>query len=82
MSLIQKGFRKIGFYIETVVARLRWNCLSVDGIFRKRKDTQIIISENGQMKLGKDILFQRNVSLTAVGGCFRLGTMCRLIETA
>lgn len=68
MSVISRGFRKLGFYVVTAISRIRWQGLSIDGLFRKRWDTQIIISENGKMSLGKNIRFQKNVSLTSVGG--------------
>ncbi len=72
MSIL-KGLRKLAFYISTGVSRIRWDGLSVDGLFRKRHDTQIIISDNGKMTLGKNVLFQRNVSLTSVGGELSIG---------
>ena len=67
MGIISKGFRKIDLYIATEISKIRWSGLAVDGLFRKRRDTQIIISENGRMSLGRNVLFQRNVSLTSVG---------------
>lgn len=68
MSLLLKGVTRIGYYTTTVLSKIRWKGLSIHGLFRKRHDTQIIISENGKMCLGVDMLFQRNVSLTSVGG--------------
>lgn len=73
MSIILRGFRKIGFCIATVLSKIRWSGLAVDGLFRKRWDTQIIISENGEMSLGKNVRFQKNVSLTSVGGGLHVG---------
>ena len=73
MNIIFKGFRKIGFYAATAGAKMRWPTLSVNGLFRKRRDTQIIISDEGSMIIGKDVLFQRNVSLSSVGGVLRIG---------
>lgn len=73
MSIISKGFRKISFYIATVISKIRWGGLTVDGLFRKRPDTQIIISDSGKMSIGKNVLFQRNVSLSSVGGVLHVG---------
>ena len=75
MSKASNGLRKIGFYVETVISKLRWSGLRVNGLFRKRRDTQIIIDEKGEMITGKDVLFQRNVSLSSVDeGTLRIGS--------
>ena len=42
------------------------------GLFHKRRDTQIIISK-GKMIIGKEVTFQRNVSLTSIGGVLTIG---------
>ena len=68
MNVIGKVIRKLGLYIATVIAKIKHSGLSVDGFFRGRRDTQIIIQEAGKMKLGKNVTFQRNVSLTSVSG--------------
>ena len=73
MSKISRGIRKIAFYMETAYSKMRWKNLSVDGIFRRRVDTQIIISENGKIKIGKDAAFQKNVSITSIGGVLSIG---------
>ena len=59
MNTISKGFRKMVFYFQTAIDRMRWSELQVDGLFRRRCDTQIIITENGKMRIGKNVLFQR-----------------------
>ena len=75
MRLLLKIWMLIGFCIETVIARIRWsNCLTVEGLFRKRSDTQIIITEGSLMKIDKNVNFQRNVSLSSVyGGRLKIG---------
>jgi acetyltransferase-like isoleucine patch superfamily enzyme len=73
MSLVLKGIKAIGFCFATAVSKIRWKGLNVSGLFRKRCDTQIIISENGKMSIGRDVRFQRNVSLTSVGGVLSIG---------
>lgn len=76
MEAVFKILEKLSFCIATVTAKVRWgNAMSVDGIFRKRRDTQIILSEGGKMRIGKAVRFQRNVSLTSVG---RGGANCAL----
>ena len=73
MSVIAKGFRRLGFYLATAIEKLRWgSALSVDGIFRKRVDTQIILCDSGKMTLGRNVQFQRNVALSSVGGMLRI----------
>ena len=65
MSFISRGFRKIGFCLSTVGAKVRWGKkMTVAGLLAKRRDTQIIISEGGKIKLNKNVSFLRNVSLT------------------
>lgn len=73
MNIFLKGLKKVGVYITTAFSRLRWRGLSVNGLFRKRKDTQIIIMHNGTMQIGNEVLFQKNVSLTSIGGSLRIG---------
>lgn len=73
MSVIKKGVRKIRLYAVTIVSKIKWRGLYVDGFFGKRHDTQIIISDNGRIKLGKNVLFQKNVALTSVGGILSVG---------
>ncbi len=68
MNVISKGFRRLSFCINTAIAKVKYSGLSVDGLFRGRRDTQIILEEAGTMKLGRNVSFQRNVSLTSVGG--------------
>ncbi len=69
MKMISKIFRGLNFYAETLMAKLQYgDKLKVDGAFRKRRDTQIILSDDGKMQIGKDVSFQRNVSLTSLGG--------------
>ena len=69
MSFISTGFRKIGFCLSTVGAKVRWGGkLTVDGLFAKRRDTQIIIMDGGKIALKRNVSFQRNVSLSTVGG--------------
>ena len=82
MSIITRGFRKIGFCLSTVAAKVRWGGnLAVDGLFSKRHDTQIIIIDGGKIDLKKNVTFQRNVSLTSVGGYCTLGKMLHLTAT-
>lgn len=69
MRIITRGIRKIGFCVSTVAAKIRWNGkMTVDGLLSKRRDTQIIISDGGKINFKKSVSFQRNVSLTSVGG--------------
>ena len=74
MNVISKGFRRISFCIATAIARMKYSGFSVDGLFRRRGDTQIIIEEDGKMRIGKSVSFQRNVSLTSVGGILDIGS--------
>lgn len=74
MNVISKGFRRIGFCIATAIVRMKYSGFSVDSLFRGRRDTQIIIKEDGKMKIGKSVSFQRNVSLTSVGGILDIGS--------
>lgn len=74
MNVISKGFRRLGFCINTAIAKAKYSGLSVDGLFRGRRDTQLILEEAGTMKLGKGVSFQRNVSLTSVGGALDIGS--------
>ena len=73
MDIMSKGFRKIGYLINTILSKMIYKGLSVNGIFRKRHDTQIIISDNGKMNLGRNVLFQRNVSISSIGGELIIG---------
>lgn len=74
MGIISRGFRKIGFCFATITAKIRWNAgIKVVGLFEKRRDTQIIISEGGKLNLKKNVSFQRNVSLTSAGGVLNIG---------
>ena len=68
-KVVSKIFRGIGYFTTTVTSKLRHgNKLKVDGAFRKRRDTQVLISDGGKMQFGKSVIFQRNVSLTSVCG--------------
>ncbi len=72
-GIVKKVFRRINIVLSTVWSRIKWrNMLSFNGLFRKRRDTQIIINESSRIRLGKDITFQRNVSLSSCGG----GILC------
>ena len=73
MSLISKAVNRIDRHIVTTLSKLKWPGLSVDSLFLKRRDTQIIISDSGKMNIGKDVLFQRNVSLSSIGGVLTVG---------
>lgn len=69
MNVIPKVLRRIGFCITTVLAKMRWgDNLIVEGMLKKRLDTQIIISDTGKMRVGKNVRFQKRVSLTSGGG--------------
>ena len=75
MNMIGKVIRKLGFYIPTIIVKVKHSGLKVDGLFRGCRDTQIIIQEAGKMKIGKNVSFQRNVSLTSVcGGILNIGS--------
>ncbi len=68
-KVVSKIFRGLSYYTTTVMSKLRYgDKLKVDGAFRKRRDTQVLISNDGKMRFGKSISFQRNVSLSSVGG--------------
>lgn len=72
---VSKIFRGFGYFVTTIMSKIQYgNKLKVDGEFRKRKDTQIIISEKGKMQFGKGVLFQRNISLSSVEGTLTIGT--------
>ena len=69
MKMISKIFRGLNICATTLVARIKYgDKLRVDGAFRKRYDTQIILATDGKMQFGKSVSFQRNVSLSSVGG--------------
>ena len=73
MEVIFKIFRRLGFYAATIISKIRWKGLSVEGLFRKRRDTEIIITDNGVINIGKNVLFKRNVSLATIGGTLDIG---------
>ena len=74
MSIVSGVIRRIKYGVATVVAKIRWTQqFAVDGLFEKRKDTQVIISSGGKINLKKNVSFQRNVSLTSVGGNLTIG---------
>lgn len=75
MNIIVKALRRIGFYITTELARVYWgNKLIVEGVLKKRFDTQIIISDAGKMHIGSNVCFQKRVALTSVGGELNIGS--------
>ena len=55
MNVIGKMIRRRGLYIATITDRFKYTGLSIDGLFRGRRDTQIIIEKAGTMR-------HRNVS--------------------
>ena len=68
-KVVSKMFRGLGYFTTTVMSKIQHgDKLNVDGAFRKRRDTQVLISDGGKMQFGKSISFQRNVSLSSVGG--------------
>lgn len=72
--MILKLFKGFRFFTATAGAKILYgDRLKVNGIFRKRRDTQIILEEGGKMTLGKNVSFQRNVSLSSVGGVLQIG---------
>ena len=75
MNLISAGLIRVKQGLVTVFSKLRWGrALSVSGLFKKRNDTQIIISGGGKMVLKRGVSFKRNVSLTATaGGVLQIG---------
>lgn len=74
MRFMLRGIRKIIICFSTIVSKLRWGkSLQIDGLFYKKRDTQIIISCNGTLILGNSVSFQRNVSLTSIGGVLNIG---------
>ena len=63
---VSKIFRGLGYFATTVMSKLQHgDKLKVEGVFRKRHDTQIILQNDGKMQLGKSVSFQRNVSLSS-----------------
>lgn len=69
MRTILRGFNFICYCFYSIMAKFLWGkALKVDGLFHKKLNTQIIISNEGKMVLKKDVNFQKNVSLTATGG--------------
>lgn len=73
MHVLTRFFLFLYSLIETAVARIRWPGLSVDGLFRKRHDTEITITKKGKICIGKHVYFQRDVSISSVGGNFQIG---------
>lgn len=73
MSVVSKILKKIHILFVTMIAPKWWRGLSVEGVFGKRFDTQIIISDEGKIIVGKNVLFQRNVSLSAIDGTLQIG---------
>lgn len=72
---VVKIFREFSYFMITIMNKIRYgNKLKVDGIFRKRFDTQILIYDSGKMQFGKKVSFQRNISLTSVGGTMDIGS--------
>lgn len=66
MRIIKRGLNLILYCLQTIIAKLVWGkALTLEGLLRKRINTQIIISEKGKMTLKKNVNFQRNVSLTS-----------------
>lgn len=74
MCLIRKILRIVGYYIATANAKIRYRGLIIDGLFRGHKDTQITLQEAGKISIGKRVSFQRNVSLSSVGGTLSVGS--------
>lgn len=55
---VSKIFRGFGYFVTTIMSKIQYgNKLKVDGEFRKRKDTQIIISEKGKCNLARVCCF-------------------------
>lgn len=67
--MVLKVMTGIRYIVSTIYLKLKCgNLFSIEGLLKKRKDTQIIITKNGEMKLGTNISFQRNVSLSSCMG--------------
>lgn len=73
MIFISRVFNRIKDMIVTALSKMLWDGLSVNGLFHKRGDTQIILKDNGKMNIGRGVLFQRNVSLSSIGGILSIG---------
>ncbi len=72
--MLKKVFLRIIYYIRTVLTHIRFGKkLSVDGLLSKRWDTQITILKNGMIKFGKNVAFQKNVSISSIGGKCSVG---------
>lgn len=68
MKIFFRIFNAICYRVGSFLAKLRWgDALVVDGIFRKRADTQVTILDNGKITIQRNVSFQRNVSLSAAG---------------
>lgn len=73
MGHIIRGIKNCCLAVRTVLAKIRWRSLSIDGFLRKRFDTEIIIKSGGRMKLGHNVRFKRNVSLGSIGADLQIG---------
>lgn len=74
MGVISRLFKKIYKFATTAIVKIKWKrALDLSDSFNGRKDTEIKISENGCITIGHNVWFQRNVSLTSVGGFLRIG---------
>lgn len=69
MNIGYKIFRRMAFVLSTMFQRVRWqHSLKVDGLLKKRLDTQLFISNGGELDIGNNVQFQKNDALSAVGG--------------
>lgn len=74
MKIFKKIYQRLLSYILTFILKVNNEGFEVNGIFRGRIDTQIIIQESGKIELGKNVSFQRNVSISSIGGHLKIGS--------
>lgn len=71
--LAQRAIHRLFLYVNSAFQMIKWRGLSVNGLLQSRFDTQITITNKGTISLGRDVMFQRGVSLSSVGGCLSIG---------
>ena len=74
MSFVIKSIHAVNYLFKTIIMKARYRSnISMAGLIKKRFDTQIIIEKQGKLILGKGVSFQRNVSISTVGGLLEIG---------
>lgn len=78
MKIIFKLINQSCYILKTFLIKMRYgNSIRIDGVFRKRNDTQIILDDKSKIFIGNAVTFQRNNSLSSVfGGELHIGSRC------